>query len=177
MNRMKYYLIKFLCRILCKSSDTTCETINKFYIKKGVNIGKECKIYSYILNDVANLITIGNNVTISYDVSLITHDNSICKVLPEYTDIFGRITIKDNCFIGAKSIILPGVTIGRNVIVGAGSVVTKSIEDDVVVAGNPARVISSINKFKEQVNIYGINYNLLLNKSELINLEYKFIKK
>ena len=55
--------------------------------------------------------------------------------------------IGDNCFIGMNAIIMPGVTLGNNVIVGSGSVVTKSFPDDVVVAGNPAKIICTLEEF------------------------------
>jgi len=58
-----------------------------------------------------------------------------------------QVLIKEGCWIGANVIILPGVTIGKNSVIGAGSIVTKSIEDNVVAAGNPARVIKKINIF------------------------------
>jgi acetyltransferase-like isoleucine patch superfamily enzyme len=56
------------------------------------------------------------------------------------------IVLKNGCWIGANVILLPGVTIGKNSVVGAGSVVTKSVPDEVVVVGNPARVIKEIGK-------------------------------
>jgi len=55
------------------------------------------------------------------------------------------ILLKKGCWIGANAIILPGVTIGNNSVIGAGSVVTKSIPDRVVAAGNPAKVLKNIN--------------------------------
>ena len=61
-----------------------------------------------------------------------------------------NVKIGNNCFIGAKAIILPGVSIGDNVIVGAGSVVTKNIPSNVVVAGNPAKIIMSIDEFTQK---------------------------
>ncbi|MGL2988127.1 acyltransferase [Flavobacterium sp. RSSA_27] len=54
------------------------------------------------------------------------------------------VILKKGCWIGANAIILPGVTIGRNSVVGAGSIVTKSVPEGVVVAGNPARIIKEI---------------------------------
>lgn len=62
----------------------------------------------------------------------------------EVTDIFGAINIGDNCFIGANTVILPGVTLVDNIIVAAGSVVTKSFyENNIIIGGNPARKITT----------------------------------
>ena len=55
------------------------------------------------------------------------------------------ITIGDDCWFGGSVIVLPGVTIGDNVVVGAGAVVTKDVPSNVMVAGNPARVIKTLN--------------------------------
>lgn len=88
-------------------------------------------------------------------MEFVTHDNSISKVLPNTTDLFGKITIGSNCFIGARSVIMYGVTIADNVIVAAGSVVTKSVsESNVIVAGNPAKIISTWDKFAEKSKEY-----------------------
>lgn len=76
-------------------------------------------------------------------------------MIPGTSDLFGKIYIGENCFIGARSVILYGVTIADNVIVAAGSVVTKSInESNVIVAGNPAKVISTWDKFAEKSKDY-----------------------
>lgn len=80
----------------------------------------------------------------------------------EKTDIFGEICIGNNCFIGAGSILLPGVFLGDNIVVAAGSVVTKSFfESNIIIGGNPAKIIStwerSLNKnFKYAKNIEGL---------------------
>lgn len=80
-------------------------------------------------------IHIGKNCRITRDVIILAHDH--CRSLK--TDTF----IGNNCIIGIRSIILPGVTIGSHVVVGAGSVVTKDIPDHCIVAGNPAKIIKS----------------------------------
>lgn len=98
----------------------------------------------------ADDITIGNNVKLGGGVCVWTTDfHSLDpEIRASKEDINHRakapVVIKDNAFIGAKSIILKGVTIGENSIVGAGSVVTKSIPDNEIWAGNPARLIRKI---------------------------------
>jgi acetyltransferase-like isoleucine patch superfamily enzyme len=76
---------------------------------------------------------IGKYTAVTFGVALLTHDY-VNKV---HRDIF----IGDNCFIGAQSIILPGVTIGDNCIVAAGSVVARDVPSGSLVAGNPARIV------------------------------------
>ncbi len=145
------------------------------YRIRGMVIGEGTKIFSTLSTREAYLIRLGENVTIASSAKLVTHDNSISKVMDNASDLVGQIVIGDNCFIGAYSIILPGVTIGKNTIVGAGSLVTKSFGEGLVIAGNPAKTISSIDKFMEKNNDYafdfkGINYyekqNLIMNNPD-----------
>ena len=113
------------------------------------------------------LIEIGNNVTMSIRVVLMAHDASTKNSLG-YTKI-GKIKIKDNVFLGANTIVLPNVTIGENSVIGANSVVTKDVPPNSVVAGNPARVISSIKEYKEKNevqmsnNVFGEEYTMRAN--------------
>lgn len=86
------------------------------------------------------LIKIGNNVTLS-GVKLLTHDASLYKTTG-HTKV-GKVHIGSDVFIGWGSIILPGVTIGDRVVIGAGSVVTRDIPENSVAVGNPCRVIGS----------------------------------
>lgn len=94
-------------------------------------------------------ITIGDNVLIGSGC-LITDSDShpIDYTIRRQSDkaISSPIRIEENVFIGARTIILKGVTIGRGSVIGAGSVVTKDIPPSVIAAGNPARVIKSIEK-------------------------------
>jgi acetyltransferase-like isoleucine patch superfamily enzyme len=111
----------------------------------GVEVGEDCRILSGRYGDDPHLITIGDRVTISGGVVLITHDGAAWLARDErgrrYR--FGRITIGNDVFVGSNAIIMQGVNIGDRVIVGAGSVVTKSIPSGQIVAGNPARIIGS----------------------------------
>ena len=106
-------------------------------------------------------VTIGENVTIANGAILLTHDNSVIKCNLDATDYFGRITIGDSCFVGMNSILLPGVELGDHTIVGAGSVVTKSFpKGNVVIAGNPARPICTIEEFRSKKQHLCVNLDV-----------------
>jgi maltose O-acetyltransferase len=115
--------------------------------RHGLKIGKNCNIVKTAIIDPSFLhfIEIGNNVTITHGVIILAHDASTKKHLG-LTRI-GRVKIGDNVFIGVNSIILPSVTIGSNSIIGSGSVVTKDVPNNAVVAGNPAKIINGLNIF------------------------------
>ena len=122
----------------------------KALIKRGLTVGENFIRQSgcFIDPSFCHLIEIGNNVTFSKNVMLLAHDASTAKLL-DYTKI-GKITIGDNTFIGANATVLPGNRIGSNVIIGAGSVVTKDIPDGMVAAGNPARILCTTREYKEK---------------------------
>lgn len=117
------------------------------YIKRGMMVGENCSIQPQVNFDYShcNLISIGNNVTIAPQAYLLAHDASTKRILG-YTKI-GLINIEDNVFIGARALIMPGVTVGKNSIVGTGSVVTKDIPHNSVAVGNPAKVIMSVDEY------------------------------
>lgn len=102
----------------------------------GVTIGTNCIISTGVRFDLSinpQGIHIGNNVWILKGAIILAHDHCRnCKL---------DVHIKDNCVIGLNAIIMPGVTIGEQSIIGAGSVVTKDIPAHCIAAGNPARVI------------------------------------
>ena len=111
------------------------------------------------------LISIGDNVTMAPRVHILCHDASTKQFLG-YTKI-GRVNIGDNVFIGAESVVLPGVSIGNNVIIGANSTVTKSIPDNMVAAGSPAKIICSLEEYlsknrekMKKAPVYGADYTL-----------------
>ena len=132
------------------------EGISAYFRKKGVHIGSNCEIYRTVqFGSEPYLITIGNNVRITSGVRLITHDGGLwvlrnMGLLPN-ADKFGRIKIGNNVHIGINTIIMPGVSIGNDVVIGCGAIVTKDIPNNCVVAGVPARVIETIDEYYEKV--------------------------
>lgn len=119
----------------------------------GVKVGNGCRIYTTNFGSEPFFITIGNNVTITSGVKLLTHDGSTWLFRDEKGRrfLYKRILIGNNVFIGVDSIVMPGVIIEDNVIVAAGSVVTKSIPSGVTVAGNPAKIIGKFDNYKSRV--------------------------
>ncbi|WP_026572508.1 acyltransferase [Bacillus sp. UNC438CL73TsuS30] len=119
-------------------------------ISLGLKVGKNFSRQEEVKIDPSHceLISIGDNVILAPRVHILAHDAST-KPFLESTKV-GRVTIGNNVFIGAGSIILPNVKIGNNVVVGAGSVVTRDVEDNSVVSGNPAKFIKHTSEFIEK---------------------------
>jgi len=101
----------------------------------GMTIGKDVRISLKANLDKRNskAIIIGDGSYLAFGATILCHDMS--------RNISKPVTIGKNCFIGANSIILPGVTIGDEVIVAAGAIVTKDVANNTIVAGNPAKPI------------------------------------
>jgi maltose O-acetyltransferase len=97
--------------------------------------------------DFAHLIEIGDDTVISLGVMVLAHDASTRRHLG-YSRV-APVRIGRRVFLGARAIVLPGVTIGDDAIVGAGSVVTRDVAPGTVVAGNPARPLTSTEQYLE----------------------------
>lgn len=128
--------------------------INKLYLKrierKGFHHGENFNIEKGANIDSAfcNMITCGDNVTLTKDVYILAHDASTKKLLGK-TKV-ARVVIGNNVFVGAKTVILPGVSIGDNVVIAANSSVTKDIPANEVWGGGPASFIMSIEEFLDK---------------------------
>jgi maltose O-acetyltransferase len=121
-----------------------------YYTKRGMVVGKNFNRQSGCKFDPSHcwLISIGDDVTFSNQVSILAHDDS-SRIYTGYGRV-GTVTIGNNVFVGAGVTILMNTEIGNDVIIGAGSVVTKSIPDDCVVAGIPAQVIGITSQYIEK---------------------------
>jgi acetyltransferase-like isoleucine patch superfamily enzyme len=131
----------------------------KYLRKKGVIIGDNCEIITDIKNFGSEpyLISIGERVTVTSGVKFITHDASTRLFRNKYSDmnrygnLFGRIVIGSNCFIGVNTILLPETLIGDNCIIGAGSILKGKFPNNSVIVGAPARIIMSLDDYIEKV--------------------------
>lgn len=151
MNKLKLFFIKVRMKIfpyLAKKYD-----MNLILEATGIRVGKGTIFYGPETMQIDRsrpfLLTIGEFCKITAGVIILTHDYSRSVLRIVYGDVVGegrKTIIGNNVFIGMNSIILMGTQIGNNVIVGAGSVVSGSIPDNVVIAGNPARIIRTLDE-------------------------------
>lgn len=116
----------------------------------GVNIGENNLIGKKHWSSEPYLITVGSHCQLT-DCKIFTHGggNSVRRTHPNF-DCFGKVKIGDYVYIGTNALIMPGVTIGDNSLIAAGSVVTKSVPSGTVVAGNPARIICTVEEYYER---------------------------
>jgi len=174
---MKVKIINIV-KILFYGRRGTSKTFVRYLMKRGMRIGEGTTFYDPRTTKIdltrPYLITIGNHVDITAGVTILTHGYDWIVLHRKYGNILGsagKVVIKDNVFIGMNATILKGVTVGSNSIIGANSLVSKDVPDNVVVAGNPARVIMTIDEYykkrmslqvddaKELAEVYYERYN------------------
>lgn len=132
-------------------------------ILSGAKIGADCNICSHCL--IENDVVVGDRVTVKSGVQLwdgirleddvfigpnVTFTNDPFPRSKQYPAAFPVTTVKAGASIGGGAVILPGITIGRHAMVGAGSVVTKDVPDGAVVVGNPARIVRYVGATDER---------------------------
>lgn len=110
-----------------------------FDSRGGFRMGRDCTINQRCRLDSRGGISIGDNVSISAEVAILTADHDPQSV--SFESRLGEVVIERDVFVGTRAMILPSVIIGRGAVVAAGAVVTKSVEPFAIVAGTPARKI------------------------------------
>ena len=123
--------------------------------KAGMIVGKNVTVMGGVnFGSEPYLIELKDNVRVSSDVIFVTHDGGIhaFRCFEKYKGVvkFGRIVVGEGTFIGAKSVIMPGVKIGEHCVIGAGSIVTKDVPNRTVVCGVPAKVVCSLEDYAEK---------------------------
>ena len=114
---------------------------------RGLKIGKECFIGDETLIDLYDEVILEDQVTLAQRVTVLTHtnvgykDHPLRKAFPKMSK---PVIFKNGCVVGAASTILPGITIGQNSFVAAGSVVTHDVPSNCLYAGNPAKLLRKI---------------------------------
>lgn len=149
----------------------------------GIVMGDQNRIESYFWSSAEPyLITIGNHCDLTEGSKIYTHGGArIARGKYPNFDFFGKVVLGDRVYVGSGAKIMPGVTIGDNVLIAAGSIVTKSIPSNVVVAGNPAKYICKLEEFIDKNLPYNTDTKFLNSKAKrkhLLSLpDNMFIKK
>lgn len=151
----------------------------KYARKIGVNIGENVHIYGNPYSMFGTepwIITIGNNVFITKEVSFLTHDGGTLIYRDQFPDleITKPITVGNNVYIGIRTIIMPGVNIGNDCIIAAGSVVTKDVPDHSVIGGVPAKHIKTTNEYLEKIKKNSLHLGHLKGKEKDLELRKYF---
>lgn len=149
--------VKDLIRRLIYGPKATSASYVSHLRSAGMVIGENTIIYSptHCTIDATRpwMVEIGNNVSITKGVTILTHGYDWSVFKGEYGDVLGsagRVKIGDNVFIGMNATILKGVTIGDNAIIGANSLINKDVPSNSVVVGNPQRVVCAIDQYLEK---------------------------
>lgn len=165
---------KFIFRLkLFLADEHSKANVYAKYLK--VNIGENVRITGKpVFGSEPYLIFIGDNVTITDGVNFLTHDGGVGVLRKKHAgiNVFNSIHIGCNVFIGTNTIIMPGVTVGDNVVIGAASLVSRDVPNDVVVAGVPAKIIKTLGEYEERA----LNKAMFLNENDPVQRKDKILK-
>lgn len=111
----------------------------RLYNPYNIEIGNDSIIGEHTVLDGRDKLKIGNHVDIASEVMIYNSEHDVKN--PNFSAITAPVVIEDYVFIGPRAIILPGITIKKGAVVGAGAVVTKDVEENIIVGGVPAKQI------------------------------------
>jgi acetyltransferase-like isoleucine patch superfamily enzyme len=145
-------IFSIISSVLLKICMLDSKLYTQFLRKKGVTIGEGTTFFGHVTIDIQRpcMVEIGRNCNLSDGVFIITHGYDWAVLREKFGEVLGssgKVVLEDNVFVGINALILKGVTIGKNTIIGAGSVVTHDIAANCVAAGNPCRVIMTIEEY------------------------------
>lgn len=150
-------IIQKIRRALYWFFNISINTTKRDFVKGGGVLGRNCVIYADVeFGSEPYLIHIGDNCRITNGVRFVTHDGGLWTLrnqgkISSHYGKFGPINVKNNVHIGWNAIIMPGVTIGNNCVIGCGAVVTHDIPGNSIAAGVPARVIKSLDEYLNSI--------------------------
>ena len=170
--------MNFIYRIILKIHTTYQQFIQNIYLKlciaKGLKVGKKVRFVEVPqFGTEPFLIEIGDETTFSNNVRFVNHDGgqNALHFFEKYRDVrtFGRIKIGKQCLIGADTILMPGVEMQDNCILGAGSILTTSMKKGSVFAGIPAKFICTVEEYGDKLLANNVMYprELELDRSKL----------
>lgn len=116
---------------------------------RGISIGNNCFLGDGVMLDLAERITLEDDVTLSFDAMVLTHTNvgyrhhPVQRYIPKNAK---SVTFQKGCFVGARAVILPGLTVAEGAAVAAGAVVTENVLARTLVGGLPAKLIRRLTK-------------------------------
>lgn len=177
-------ILNFLFKAIIMNTKIASHLIRRISISHGMKVGSRTRfIGNHDFGTEPYLITIGDDCVIANRTSFLTHDGAIQVPLIKFgarfdnvyskRSRFGRITIGNNCFIGYGAILLPDTTIGNNTIVAAGSVVRGNFPNNVVIGGNPGKILQHLEEYESRNREFIIN---LIDESDFKNRKVKILE-
>lgn len=127
----------------------------------GVTFGADCRFVrpsSAMFGSEPYLVSLGDHVSVGEGVRFITHDGGVWVLRDRHPqlDVIAPIRVGNNVFVGSGAVLLPGVEVGDNCVIGAGSIVTKDVPEGSIVAGVPAKVVSTLVQYETRAIAKGI---------------------
>lgn len=145
----------------------------------GVRVGEECRLIGVSPETFGSepyLIRLGDHVTITAGVRFVTHDGGVWVMRREFPniDVFGPIEVGSNVFIGLNAILMPGIRIGDDCVIGAGSVVVKDVPSGTVAAGVPARPLRTLAEYRQRALDAALHVRDMPETAKRVHLEKQF---